>query len=194
MAEFGPSATSGVISTPRLIGPGASRSKSGFAFARRTLSMPKRRAYSWMDGKEAAALAFELNTQHVDHVAARQNGVEVVRDFHAQLADRRRHQRRRAAHDDLGPSFKRPWMLLRATRLWAMSPTRPTVKPFQSLFNAANGEDVEQALRRMLVGAVAGVDDAAFEVLGQADAALRTRHGAPQPSRCPWPRCSWPCR
>src|SRR6516164_785451 len=27
------------------------------------------------------------------------------------------------------PSFSRPWMLLRATRLWAMSPTRPTVRP-----------------------------------------------------------------
>ncbi len=27
------------------------------------------------------------------------------------------------------PSFSRPWMLLRATRLWAMSPTRPTVSP-----------------------------------------------------------------
>ena len=29
----------------------------------------------------------------------------------------------------LAPSFSRPWMLLRATRLWAMSPTRPTVSP-----------------------------------------------------------------
>ncbi len=67
----------------------------------------------------------------------------------------------------LAPSLVRPWMLLRATRLWAMSPTRPTVRPFELAAALADGEDVEQALRRMLVGAVAGVDDAALEVLGE---------------------------
>ena len=51
-------------------------------------------------------------------------------------------------------------MLLRATRLWAMSPTRPTVSPATRPEPLADGEDVEQALRRVLVGAVAGVDDA----------------------------------
>ena len=58
-------------------------------------------------------------------------------------------------------------MFDRATRLWAMSPTRPTVSPCDSAAELADGEDVEQRLRRVFVGAVAGIDDAGLEVPGE---------------------------
>jgi len=46
-----PSATSGVISTPRLMGPGCMMSTSGLARARRSALSPKSLAYSRIDGK-----------------------------------------------------------------------------------------------------------------------------------------------
>ena len=48
-------------------------------------------------------------------------------------------------------------------------------QPLDAALDAADGEDVEQPLRRMFVGAVAGVDDAAVQVLGEQ--VRRARHG-----------------
>ena len=168
MAECGPSATSGVISTPRLIGPGASSRMSGLALLQPFRAHAEQPGVFGNRWEQPAALPFELDAQHVDDVAARQDVVELVRHLDAQL-------RRWSAGTSVGgpqtitlaPSLSKPWMLLRATRLWAMSPTRPTVNPSMRPFVAADGEDVEQTLRRVFVGPVAGVDDAAVEVLGQ---------------------------
>ncbi len=130
IAEFGPSATSGVISTPRLIGPGARSSTSGFARSQ-PLAVHAEEAGVLADRREQPApLPLELDAQQVEHVAPRQDVVEVVRRP-------RRPSRPTSRGTSVGgpqtitfaPSFVRPWMLLRATRLWAMSPTRPTVSP-----------------------------------------------------------------
>ena len=90
MAECGPSATSGVISTPRLIGPGASSSTSGLAFAQ-PLAVHAEEAGVLADrGEQPAPLPLELDAQHVQHVAARQDVVEVVGDLDAEPVDARR--------------------------------------------------------------------------------------------------------
>ena len=58
-------------------------------------------------------------------------------------------------------------MFERATREWAMSPQIATVSPANPALVAADGQRVEQRLRRVLVRAVAGVDDGAFDLLRQ---------------------------
>ena len=40
-------------------------------------------------------------------------------------------------------------------------------QPLQAFLDSADGKDVEQSLGGMLVGPVAGVDDAALQMLGQ---------------------------
>ena len=65
------------------------------------------------------------------------------------------------------PSLVRPQMFERATREWLMSPTRPTVRP--SIRPLARRIVIRSSRpwRRVLVGAVAGVDDRGADVLGQ---------------------------
>ena len=88
MALCGPSATSGVNSTPRLIGPGASSRMSGLALPQPFAVHAEQPEILLNRREQAAALPLELDAQHVDHVAARQNVVEPVRDLDAQLRDR----------------------------------------------------------------------------------------------------------
>ena len=120
--------------------------------------------------EQAAPLALELDAQHVDHVAARQNVVEAVGDLRRPVRSMSRgHQRRRAADDHVGTELRQ------AVNVAAGHPAMSDVadqadgQPFESALDLPNGEDVEQALRRMFVGAVAGVDDAALQMLGQAE-------------------------
>ena len=58
--------------------------------------------------EQAAALPLELDAQQVQHVAARQDVVEVVRDLDAESFDARRHQRRRPADDHVGAELLQP--------------------------------------------------------------------------------------
>ena len=82
----------------------------------------------------------------------------VVAHAHAHLAQVARHQRLRADGADLGtPSVVSAWMSERATRECTMSPTMATVRFVKSLV-VADGVHVQQALRRVRVAAVAGVD------------------------------------
>ena len=59
------------------------------------------------------------------------------------------------------------WMFERATRLCMMSPQIATSRPSQAAASSSDGERVEQRLGRMLVLAVAGVDDGAVDLLRQ---------------------------
>ncbi len=63
-------------------------------------------------------------------------------------------------------------MFDRATREWAMSPQIATDQAAQTALVAADGQGVEQRLRRVLVRAVAGIDDGALHLLRE------QRHGA----------------
>ena len=58
-------------------------------------------------------------------------------------------------------------MFERATRLCRMSPQIATSRPSEPALAAADGQRVEQRLGRMLVAAVAGVDDRAVDLLGE---------------------------
>ena len=65
------------------------------------------------------------------------------------------------------PSVFSTLMLERATRMCRMSPQMATVRPGDAALGAADGQRVEQRLRRMLVRAVAGVDHRAVDLLRQ---------------------------
>ena len=59
------------------------------------------------------------------------------------------------------PSLVRPQMFDRATREWLMSPTQADGQALDPPLGPADRHQVEQALRRVLVRTVAGVDDRA---------------------------------
>ena len=129
MTEFDPSATSGVNSTPRLIGPGARMSIPGFDSASRSPFMPNRWAYSRTDGNRPVrcrsnCTRSRLITSHRGRTASRLCAISTP-----SVAISRGTRVVGPQTMTFAPSLVRPWMLLRATRLWAMSPTRATVSP-----------------------------------------------------------------
>ena len=65
----------------------------------------------------------------------------------------------------LAPMICSRWMFERATRLCMMSPQIATSRPLQAAASSSDGERVEQRLGRVLVLAVAGVDDGAIDLL-----------------------------
>ena len=65
------------------------------------------------------------------------------------------------------PIFLSPQMFERATRECSTSPTMQTLMPSSCPEVVAQREHVEQPLRRMLVRAVAGVDDVRLDALGE---------------------------
>ena len=117
--------------------------------------------------EQAVPLPFELDAEHVDDIAARQHFIERMGNLDAQFGDGLRNKGRGAAHDHLRPE------LGQAVDVAACHPAmgdvadqadREVVEPALEL---ANGKYIEQALRGVFVGTVAGVDDAAVQVLGQ---------------------------
>ena len=65
------------------------------------------------------------------------------------------------------PSACSRMMFERATRECRMSPQIATTRPCDAALAAADGERVEERLRRVLVRAVAGVDDRAVDLAGE---------------------------
>ena len=148
---------------PRFIGPGCMTKTSFLHRWKRSQVRPKKRVNSRTRRELAALDPLELHAEHVDHVDLADDRVEVVDDPRAELlerlaaaasAGRRGSPRRRASSG--AHRFDR------ATRLLAMSPTIATFSPSTLPEPLADRVEVEQALRRVLVGAVAGVDDAAL--------------------------------
>ena len=123
---------------------------------------------------EAARHPLMLQAQHHDHVGVRDGLLQPVADLHAQLLGRRAGSGSAArATVTVMPILRMPWMLERATRLWVMSPTMVTLSPSRCPCVLADRQEVEQRLGRVLVRAVAGVDDRAREVPGEERAAAR---------------------
>ncbi len=73
------------------------------------------------------------------------------------------------------PNFDSRWMFDRATRLCAMSPMIATRRPSSVGAVVQNRQRVEQRLRRMLVRAVAGVDDRCRQIARQKMRRARSR-------------------
>ena len=107
-----------------------------------------------------AAHALVLQAQHDDHVGVADAFGHVVAHAHAHLAQVAGHQRLRADGADLGarPACVSAWMSERATRECTMSPTIATVRLREVLLVVADRVHVEQALRRVRMAPVAGID------------------------------------
>ena len=101
------SATSGAISTPRLIGPGCITIAPASANLTRSAVNPYSRAYSRIVGNRAHPLPFQLQSQHHDDLHTAQRLVEIVEDRRAQLLDAHRNHRRRPHHPNLGAQLRR---------------------------------------------------------------------------------------
>jgi len=83
-------------------------------------------------------------------------------------------------------------MLLRATRLCAMSADEANRQSFDAAELLADGEDVEQALESGARGRRRPHYDGAIQVLREQIAGRRMRRGPDDHGvRCPSPRCSW---
>ena len=113
-------------------------------------------------------LAFELNAKEVEHVDARQNFVERVSVFDAEFGPMRRNEGRRAANDRFRAEFlEREDVRAGDAAVRDIADDRDRFS-FERTEALAHRQDVEEALRRVFVRAVAGVDDrAVFEILRQ---------------------------
>ena len=75
------------------------------------------------------------------------------------------------------PSFFKPKRLLLATREWEMSPKMATLSPSMEPKIFAHRQHIQKRLRRMLVHAVARVDDVRLHRPPEKGAALRPSDG-----------------
>ena len=162
ITECLPSATAESISTPRFIGPGCITIASGFASA--SLSGGQTVVLEEFPGRrqQRALHALVLQAQHHDDVATCETLAHVVEDPHAQ----RSHRGRAAAScgpiaRTSGRAERRQAVDERArdARMQHVADDRPPSGCVKSLLVVADREQIEQALRRMRVAAVAGVDD-----------------------------------
>ncbi len=84
IAECLPSATSGVSSTPRLIGPGRQEQQVVLGELQPLLGHHVKLRVLGDRGKQPSLLPLELDPQDVDDVAPRQDLVEVIGDLAAE--------------------------------------------------------------------------------------------------------------
>ena len=154
-----PSATAESISTPRLIGPGCMTIASGLASA--SFSGREAEGLGVLAGarQHRPAHALVLQAQHDDHVGAADALGQVVADAHAHLLQVAGHQRLRADGADLGHAERRQRMDVGAgdARMDDVADDRHR-ELGEVLLVVADRVHVEQALRRVRVPAVAGVD------------------------------------
>ena len=109
--------------------------------------------------EQPRALPLELHPEQVDHVAARQHGVEVVGHLDPQRGDLARHEGGGAADDDLRAELHEAVdVAARDAAVGDVADERDR-QPGHRAAVLADREDVEQALRGVLVRPVAGVDD-----------------------------------
>src|SRR5436305_2834999 len=102
----------------------------------------------FMDGREqAVALPLELNAQHVDDVAARQDVVESKGNFHSQSGDALRNQSRRSADDDFGPQLQEAMDVAPGHPAMGDVADQTNGQSFQPGLDSPDREDVEQSLR-----------------------------------------------
>ncbi len=118
-------------------------------------------------GKGSRFLSFELNAQQIQHIASRQDFVQVMRDFESKFGPTLADKRWRPADDDVSAQF-------------AKSPNiRSRGATMRDVADQGDGESVDvpamlldrqhvqQTLRRMIVGAIAGIDHTAIKFAGQ---------------------------
>ncbi len=167
MTLWAPSASSLSISTPRLIGPGCMIRQSGFSRFPRSFVSPNSRMYSPRPGKVFLPLPLVLDAKEVNDVGRLQDFIDVVRNGDAQFFKLAGHQRARPdqgharteleQREDIGP---------RDAAKKDVANDRDLQAGDRALLRA-DGVKIEQRLGRMLVRAIASVDDARREPLRQ---------------------------
>src|SRR3989304_4674542 len=168
MRLYGPSATSGAISTPRLIGPGCMISTPSFAFFNRSTVRPKRRLYSRSDGSRVGPCRSRwIRSIMMMSASAMAAPISQVARTPSCSGKRGRSVDGPATLTSI-PILRMAAMLDRATRLWPVSPTiAPRPGPAHPPQPLADGEQVEERLGGMLVGPVPGIDDRGPQAIGQ---------------------------
>jgi len=118
-------------------------------------------------GKERAALPLELNAEQVDAIDLAEDGVEIVRDLDTQFGDVFGNEGGRAADDDTRTQFGQPPDVRPGDAAVSDVADEGDGLSFQRPAPFADGEDVEQCLRGMFVGAVARVEHADVQMFRQ---------------------------
>ncbi len=129
-------------------------------------------------GHEAAVHALGLEPQHHHDVDAFEAGGHVVKHLDAQPVDRRREQGARRHHAHAGAhGVEEMDVGARDAAVQDVAADRDH-QALEPALAPADGERVQQRLGRVLVAAVAGVDDGAVDLLGQEmhGAGLRVPH------------------
>ena len=136
--------------------------------------------------EQLAADALLLDAQHHHDVGAFERGLDALVHAGAHLGrGPARSSVRGAATRTRAPSLVSAQMFERATRLWRMSPQIATSSPAMRALVRADRRAVEQRLRRVLVRAVARVDDRRAEAAGQHVRPRPPARGGPRPRRAP---------
>ena len=192
----GSSATALSISTPRFIGPGCMtmRVRRG---AGQLLRGRGRRSgrYSRERGHQAAGHPLLLQAQHHHHVGAVEPRLHVVEDLDAQPVGLGRDQGRRADQPHAAPiAVQQEDVGARHPAVQHVAADRDR-QPLEPALAAADGERVEQRLGRVLMRAVAGVDDRGRSTFCDSSAGrAATGRGGPPAGRNAWRSGSPPCR
>ena len=145
-------------------------------------------------GDEPAGHPLLLQPQHHDDVHVADGVLEAVGHLHAQLLHEGRDQRGRPGHRH------RHAELAHGVDVGAGHAAVGDVaddgdrQPLEVALVLADRQQIEERLGRMLVRAVAGVDDASTSARGRGSRRRRPRSGAPRRRPGSWRRCSWPCR
>ena len=160
ISDCAPSATSAAISTPRLIGPGCMTRQSGARAPQALRGQAVTREIFRFGGNRRRFHALFLQAQHDGDVDAGDRLVEIVENAAIREIRRRPAASCGGAHrrSSATPSARNACTSERATREWRMSPQMTTRSAEKSGRCRRSVKHVEQALGRMRVIAVAGVE------------------------------------
>ena len=147
----------------------------GFQFFRAGLGKAEEGDIFAQAGEVFLALALVLDAEEVDDISLGEDFVDAVADADTELFKAFRDEGRRADQRDFRAEFEEAEDVRAGNAAEENIADDGDIEAFDFSEFLADGEDVEKALGRMLVRAVAGVDDAGVEPLGEE---LRGTRGA----------------
>ena len=159
ITEYGPSATSEAISTPRFIGPGCMMMTSGLARRTRSMVIPKIVKYSCSEGKKWPCIRSSWDAQHHDDIGAVHGLIDGGRCPYTEPVDGRRHHRGWATDPNVGAKgCQKKQVRAQDAAVQEVTDDRH-FQPLDSTLVLSDGQRIEERLGRMLMHPVAGVDD-----------------------------------
>jgi hypothetical protein len=175
ITECGPSATSLSISTPRFMGPGCRMSRSRGARSTRSRVTPKKRLYSRRLGMKPPCMRSSCRLSTLSTSAHSMASSMRLNTCTPRSPDLTGQQRARPAHADLGAQLRQPPDVgARHPRVQHVADDAHA-QAVDAAAVVADGEQVQQRLRGMLVPTVACVDDVGGDPLRQEPRRARGR-------------------